>query len=174
MKKLIVPIDDRKVLENLHRGEFIYISGFLYTARDKAHQRLINLIREKKPMPVDLKGQFLYYTGPTPTPPGKISGAIGPTTSSRMDVFTPELLALGLAGTVGKGKRSEKVIAAIRKYKAVYLITVGGAAAYLSQKVKSLSKIAFSDLGPEGIFKIEVEDFPAIVAVDCRGKALFT
>jgi len=173
MKRLVVPIHNKKALEDLHRGEFIYISGFLYTARDKAHQRLVDLIRKKKPVPVDLKGQFLYYTGPTPSPPGKISGAIGPTTSSRMDAFTPELLALGLAGTIGKGKRSDKVIAAIKKYKAVYLVTIGGAAAYLSQKVKSLSKIAYPDLGPEGIFKIEVEDFPAIVAIDFHGNSIY-
>ncbi len=173
MKKLITPIKNKKILENLRAGEFISISGVLYTARDKAHQRLVAAIKGKKSLPVDLKNQFLYYTGPTPARPGKISGAIGPTTSSRMDVFTPEILSLGLAGMIGKGQRNQDVIKAIKKYKAVYLVTIGGAAAYLAKKIKSFLKSAYPDLGTEGIFKIEVEDFPVLVAVDTRGKSIY-
>ncbi|MEA3369049.1 MAG: FumA C-terminus/TtdB family hydratase beta subunit [Candidatus Ratteibacteria bacterium] len=172
-RKLIVPVENKKILADFHPGEFISVSGFVYTARDKAHQRLIDSLRKKRPIPVDLNNQFLYYTGPTPSPPGRISGAIGPTTSSRMDKFTPELLSLGLAGTIGKGKRDKAVIAAIKKFKAVYLITIGGAAAYLSKRVKSLSRVAYKDLGPEAIFRVEVEDFPVIVAIDSRGLSIY-
>ena len=174
MRKLIIPVENKEILADFHQGEFISVSGFLYTARDKAHQRLIGSLRKKRPIPVDLKNQFLYYTGPTPSPPGRISGAIGPTTSSRMDEFTPELLSLGLAGTIGKGKRDKAVIAAIKKFKAIYLITIGGAAAYLSMKVRALARVAYKDLGTEAIFRVEVEDFPVIVAIDCRGKAIFS
>ena len=173
MKRLNLPIKSKKVLAGFRAGDFLYLSGFLYTARDKAHQRLTDSLRKKRPIPVDLNNQFLYYTGPTPPPPGRISGAIGPTTSSRMDKFTPELLSLGLAGAIGKGKRNEAVIAAIKKFKAIYLITIGGAAAYLSKRIKSLSHVAYKDLGPEAIFRVEVEDFPVIVAVDSEGNSLY-
>ncbi len=174
MKKLIVPIKNKKVLADFRKGDMVSISGVLYTARDKAHQRFLTAIKEKKSLPIDLNNQFLYYTGPTPAPPGRISGAIGPTTSSRMDAFTPRLLALGLAGTIGKGKRGKEVIKAIKKSKAVYLVTIGGAAAYLSRKIKSLSKVAYKDLGPEAVFKVEVKDFPAIVAIDSKGNSIYS
>lgn len=165
-KKIILPIDD-STLAILRVGDRILLNGVIYTARDAAHKRII------KKLPFDIRGQVIYYTGPTPAPRGKIIGSCGPTTSARMDIYTPLLLKLGLKGMIGKGSRSNEVINAIKKYKAVYFVAVGGAGALLSKKIKSAEIIAYRDLGPEAIYKLEVENLPVVVGIDSSGKSIF-
>lgn len=162
VKKITLPLT-KDIIKTLKPGEQILLSGFLLTARDAAHKRLVDSLKAGKKLPVFIKGETIYYTGPTPKRPGNVIGSCGPTTSSRMDPFAPALLKHGLIGMIGKGERSKKVISAIKKYGAVYFITIGGAGAYLSQKVKSAKVIAYEDLGPEAIYRLEVEDFPVIV-----------
>ena len=168
MRNLKLPLKD-EVLKNLRAGE----SGIIYTARDQAHKRLNKLLMNKKRLPFDLKGATIYYCGPTKRRPCNIIGSCGPTTSSRMDSFTPPLLKAGLKGMIGKGARSKQVKDAVRKYRAVYFVAVGGAGAYLSMKVKRARPIAFKDLGPEAIYRLEVKDFPVIVAIDTKGRSVF-
>jgi len=170
--KIETPLTD-EVIEQLKAGELVLINGYVYTARDAAHKRLVELINNDAPLPFDLKGQIIYYVGPTPSPPGKAIGSAGPTTSSRMDIYTPLLLSLGLKGMIGKGQRSEEVIEAIKKYKAVYFLATGGAGALLSRHIVSAEEIAFPELGTESIKKLFLKDFPVIVAVDCRGGNIF-
>lgn len=162
MKKIFLPLNDKDI-KGLKIGEEVLLSGVVYTARDQAHKRLAELLKAKKKLPIELKDAVIYYCGPTNTGPGKIIGSCGPTTSSRMDAFTPLLLKYGLKGMIGKGNRSKEVIDAIMRHKAVYFITIGGAGAFLSKKVKKAKLAAFKDLGPEAIYKLEVRDFPAIV-----------
>ena len=155
-------------------GSALSFSGILYTARDRAHRRLVEAIKSGARLPLDLRGQMLYYCGPTRTPPGKAVGSCGPTTSSRMDVFTPFLLkATGLKGMVGKGGRSKEVIGAIRKYRAAYFITYAGCGALLSKCVLRARLVAYPDLGPEAIYEFTVKDFPLIVAVDSKGRSIY-
>lgn len=149
------------------------LSGIIYTARDQAHKRLIEAIKKGKKLPFNLNGAIIYYCGPTATPKRKIIGACGPTTSSRMDEFTPALLRKGLSGMIGKGARSKEVINAIKKYKAAYFLTYAGCGALLSKYVKSVRTIAYKDLGPEAILKLEVTDFPLIVGIDARGRSIY-
>lgn len=172
MKRLLVPFTE-SVLLSLKAGEEVLLSGVIYTARDQAHLRFYNLVQASKPLPVDLRGQVIYYAGPTPAPPGRPIGAAGPTTSGRMDRFTPALLGVGLKAMIGKGERSEEVVAAIKKHRAVYLVTVGGAGAYLSKRITKCEVVAFEDLGPESVKRLEIKDFPAIVAIDSRGRNIF-
>lgn len=160
--------------EKLKAGDKVLISGTLYTARDAAHKRFIELINQGKDLPFDIKGQIIYYTGPTPAKPGMIIGSCGPTTSSRMDSYTPQLLEMGLKGMIGKGSRGKEVIEAIKRYKAVYFLAVGGAGALISKTIKKAEIIAFPELGPEAVRRLEVEDFPAIVAIDCYGGDIFS
>lgn len=166
MIKLKAPLADKDI-KALKAGDRVLISGKIFTARDAAH-RLFG----KKP-PFDPKGGILYYASPTPAPKGKVIGSIGPTTASRMDRFTPDLLKAGIKLTIGKGSRSPEVKAAMKKYKAAYLVVPGGAAAALSRHVKRSTTIAYPDLGPEAVLELEVHAFPAIVAIDCRGGDLF-
>ncbi|OGX40702.1 MAG: fumarate hydratase [Omnitrophica WOR_2 bacterium RIFCSPLOWO2_01_FULL_41_12] len=154
-------------------GEKINFSGILYTARDQAHKRLAEAIKKNKKLPIDLRGQIIYYCGPTKTPQGKIIGSCGPTTSSRMDEFTPILLKAGLKGMIGKGSRSKEVIAAIKKYKGVYFLTYAGCGALLSRYVKKAKPVAYKDLGPEAIYRLEVQDFPLIVGIDSQGRSIY-
>ncbi len=149
------------------------ISGVIYTARDAAHHRLIQALDKGDRLPFDLKGQTLYYMGPSPARPGQVIGSAGPTTSRRMDIYTPRLIAAGIKAMIGKGNRSPEVREAIRKYKAVYLVTIGGAGALLSKSIKQAEVIAYEDLGAEAILRLNVEDFPAIVANDIYGQDLF-
>jgi len=160
-KKISAPLTDKDV-EALKAGDDVLISGKIYTARDAAH-------REFK----DLKGQVLFYASPTPARPGAVIGSIGPTTSSRMDAFTPPLLAAGLKAMIGKGERSPEVVAAMKKHKAVYLMVPGGVAALLSRYIKKARVIAYPELGPEAVLELEVVDFPVIVAIDSAGGDLF-
>jgi len=170
MRKIALPIDEQTIRQ-LKAGEEVLLSGKVYTARDQAHKRLVELLKKKKRLPVDLRGKAIYYCGPTKKRPGKVIGSCGPTTSSRMDAFTPTLLEAGLRMMIGKGNRSKEVIRSIKRHKAVYFLTIGGAGAYLSKRVKKTRTIAFKDLGPEAIYELEVKDFPAIVWVDSKGKS---
>ena len=172
IKEVTTPLSDADV-EALKAGDRVRISGVLYTARDAAHGRLLPLIEKGEKLPIDVKGAIIYYTGPTPAQPGDVVGAIGPTTASRMDKFTPALLKLGLKGTIGKGYRGQAVKDALREHRAVYFGTVGGAGALLSRHVRKLDIVAYEDLGTEAIRRLEVEAFPAIVLNDCHGGDLY-
>lgn len=167
-----VPIADRAA-RALKAGDEVKITGRLYTARDQAHRRLAGLITAGAPLPFEPRGEVIFYAGPTPAPPGRAIGVIGPTTSLRMDPYLEELLKRGLKGTIGKGHRSPEARAAIARYGAVYFVATGGAAAYLSRFVKGAELVAYPELGPEAIWRIEVEDFPATVAIDSKGRDLF-
>lgn len=158
---------------NLHAGDKIYLSGTVYTARDAAHKRMTELISEGKSLPFDPENSVIYYAGPTPTPEGMAIGSCGPTTSSRMDVYTPKLLELGIKGMIGKGERNDKVCEAIVKNNAVYLCAIGGAGALAAKHITSCEVIAFEDLGCESVKKLEFQDFPLICAIDCSGGNLF-
>jgi fumarate hydratase subunit beta len=172
IKEVTPPLSDADVL-SLKAGDRVRISGVLYTARDAAHARLFPLVEQGKPLPIEVRGQIIYYTGPSPARPGAVVGSIGPTTGGRMDKFTPALLELGLKGTIGKGARSQAVKDALRRHTAVYFGAIGGAGAVLSQFVKTLEVVAYEDLGTEAIRRLEVEGFPAIVVNDCHGGDLY-
>ncbi|MDP6686110.1 MAG: FumA C-terminus/TtdB family hydratase beta subunit [Candidatus Omnitrophota bacterium] len=164
MRRIWLPLT-KDIVKTLRRGEEVLLSGVLLTARDAAHKRLVEAVKAKKKLPVSLKGETIYYTGPTLARPGKVIGSCGPTTSSRMDPFTLALLKHGLIGMIGKGERSIDVARSIKKYKAVYFIAVGGAGAYLSKKVRSKNVVAYKDLGTEAILRLVVKDFPVVVSV---------
>ena len=178
MIKLTTPLTDETVSQ-LKIGDKIGLSGIIYTARDAAHQRLCDEIKKARAekrepkLPFDLKGQVIYYVGPSPAKPGQVIGSAGPTTSYRLDAYTPFLLEYGLKATIGKGMRSKEVIDALIKYKAVYFAATGGAAVLLAQCIKSAQVIAYEDLGPEAIRKLEVEDFPLTVVNDIYGNDLY-
>ncbi len=172
MIKVNTPLDDRAIL-GLQAGDEVLISGVVYTARDKAHERFIETLEKGDILPFNLEGQVLFYAGPAPAKSGAIIGSIGPTTSYRMDSFTPTLLACGVKGMIGKGSRSEEVRKAIRKNKSVYFVATGGTAALLSQHVVKAKVIAYEDLGPEAVYELELKDFPVIVAIDYRGKDFY-
>jgi len=171
--KLKPPLTDSDV-SNLQIGDKVLIDGAIYTARDAAHKRLFDLIDAKKDLPFPLKGQVIYYVGPTPPRPGRPIGAAGPTTSYRMDTYAPKLIELGIKATIGKGPRAPAVIEAMKKFKAVYLVAVGGTGALLGKQVMRSETIAFEDLGTEAIRRLTVRDFPAIVANDVAGRDIFT
>ena len=160
-------------IKRLRSGDMLYLSGTIYGARDAAHKRMISEIEAGKKLPLDLKDSTIFYVGPSPTPPGKNSGSIGPTTAARMDSVTEPLLRQGLKAMIGKGRRSEELKRLCIHYRAVYLIAIGGIAAYLSSKVSSIEAIAYADLGPEAIYKIQIRDFPLFVAYDVYGGDIF-
>jgi len=166
------PIEEN-ILKKLRAGDSISISGVVYTARDAAHKRIAEALKAGETLPFNLKGQTLYYMGPTPARPGRVIGSCGPTTSGRMDSFTPALLATGLSAMIGKGERSTEVKEAIKKQRAVYLVTYGGAGALLAKTVKRAEVVAYPELGAEAVMRLEIEDFPVIVANDMRGGDLF-
>lgn len=170
--KISTPLTD-EVIGTLKAGDNVKISGILYTARDAAHRRLVTLIQEGKELPMDLRGQIIYYVGPAPAKPGQAIGSAGPTTSYRMDSYAPILMEHGLKGMIGKGSRAESVKDAMVKHKAVYLAAIGGAGALLARCVKSAEIVAYEDLGPEAIRKLAVEDFPAVVVNDIYGNDLY-
>jgi len=171
--KLKPPLTDSDV-SSLQIGDKVLLDGVIYTARDAAHKRLLELVDAKKDLPFPLKGQIIYYVGPTPPRPGRAIGSAGPTTSYRMDTFTPRLIELGIKATIGKGPRAPAVIEAMKRFKAVYLVAVGGTGALLGRQVMKSEMIAFEDLGTEAIRRLTVRDFPAIVANDVTGRDLFT
>jgi fumarate hydratase subunit beta len=169
--KVTTPLTDDDVAE-LKIGDHVLISGTIYTARDAAHKRMVDTLDEGGKLPIEIGGQLVYYTGPTPARPGRSSGAFGPTTSMRMDPFTPRLLQEGMKACMGKGNRGPEVQEALKQYRGVYFMAVGGAGAMLSQYVKKIEVIAYEDLGTESLKRVEVEDFPAVVMDDCEGRDL--
>lgn len=172
VKKITTPLTE-EVIADLRSGDRVEISGILYTARDAAHKRLVQMIKDGEDLPFDIKGQIIYYVGPTPAKPGKVIGSAGPTTSGRMDPYAPYLIEKGLKGMIGKGARSEEVIKTMEKHKCVYFAAIGGVAALLAKKIKRAEVIAFEDLGTEAIRILEVEDFPVIVINDIYGGDLY-
>ncbi|TAM34993.1 TRZ/ATZ family protein [bacterium] len=172
MKRINTPLDLNKI-KSLKAGDELLLSGTIYTARDQAHKRLTEAIKKSARLPIELKDAVIYYCGPTQTPKGKVIGSCGPTTSSRMDAFTPLLLAKGLRTMIGKGSRSREVSSAIKKHKGIYFVTYAGCGALLAGCVKKAQTAAYGDLGPEAILKLEVKDFPLIVAVDPNGRSIY-
>ena len=170
--KITTPLDEKTVLQ-LKAGDSVKITGNIYTGRDAAHKRLFELIGEGKELPFPISGQIIYYVGPAPARPGYACGPAGPTTSYRMDPYTPALLENGLKGMIGKGLRSKDVVESMKKNKAVYFAAVGGAAALISRTIKKSEVIAYPDLGAEAIYRYYVEDFPAIVCIDAHGNNLY-
>jgi len=170
--KLKTPLTEKDI-RKLKIGDKVLLSGTVYTARDAAHLRMIETIKKGKKLHFSLKNQVIYYSGPTPSRPGRIIGSAGPTTAGRMDSFTPKLLAKGLKGMIGKGKRGSEVIKALKKHKAVYFAAPGGAGALLSHYIKSAKVIAYKELGTEAVRKLEIENFPLIVANDTFGGDIF-
>lgn len=170
--KLTPPLTD-DVITKLRAGDQVVITGVIFTARDMAHKYIVEGRQKGEKPPFDLRGQILYYTGPTPAPPGRAIGSAGPTTSYRMDKYTPALLELGLKGMIGKGPRGQAVKDAIVKFKAVYFAAIGGAGALISKTIKKADVIAYPELGTEAVMRLEVEDFPAIVVNDVHGQDLY-
>lgn len=174
---MMVAIDTPLTLQKvqiLRAGDQVQLSGVIYTARDAAHKRLIELLDAGKPLPVELRDQIIYFVGPCPAPPGRAIGSAGPTTSGRMDAYSPRLIAeCGLRGMIGKGERSPAVIAAMKQYGAIYFAATGGAGALIARCIKKAEVLAFPDLGPEAIHRLEVESLPVIVAIDSEGNNLY-
>ena len=173
MKKYITVPVDKETAASLRAGEYVYLSGTIYTARDAAHKRMDEALQTSGELPVDLRGQVIYYMGPSPARPGRPIGSAGPTTASRMDKYTPRLLDLGLGAMIGKGKRSLEVIEAVVRNGAVYFAVVGGAGALLSKCITSSEVVAYEDLGTEAIRRLTVENFPAVVVIDSQGNNLY-
>ncbi len=164
----------REDAAKLNAGDEVLLSGVIYTGRDAAHKRLCALLDEGKELPVDLKNQIIYFVGPCPAKPGHVIGSAGPTTSGRMDAYSPRLIAeCGLSGMIGKGNRNDNVVAAMQKYPSVYFAAAGGAAALIAKCIKKAEVVAFDDLGPEAIYRLEVENFKLVVAIDSKGNNLY-
>lgn len=170
--RLNAPITREESMK-LNAGDYVYLTGTIYTARDAAHKRMYEALENGESLPVDMAGQMVYYLGPTPARPGKVIGSAGPTTASRMDKYAPKLLDLGLIGMVGKGKRTQEVIDAVVRNGAVYFAAVGGAGALLSKCITKAEVVAYDDLGTEAIRKLEVKDLPVIVVIDSKGNNLY-
>ena len=160
-------------INNLHAGDYVYITGTIYTARDAAHKRLCELVAKGEELPLDIKDSVIYFVGPTPAKPGQAIGSAGPTTSYRMDAYSPILIGEGQTGMIGKGKRGPEVIAAMKEHGAVYFGAIGGAGALLAKCIKKAEVVAYEDLGAEAIRRLEVEDFPVIVIIDSEGNNLY-
>lgn len=172
MKKLTLPLPERELLA-LRAGDGVLLSGTIYTARDCAHRRLFELLDENKPLPIDLKKTYIYYAGPCPAPAGKACGSCGPTTSARMNAFAPRLLDLGLLGMIGKGEMSEETRLAVARNKKVYFAAIGGAGAEYGSAIRRAELVAFPELLSEAIYRFDVEDFPAVVAIDAQGNSVY-
>jgi len=172
IKRLQTPLTE-KVVRSLKAGDEVAISGVIYSARDMAHKRLCEAIEAGKGLDFELEGAVIYFLGPTPARPGRVIGAAGPTTSSRMDAFSPKLIAKGLKGMIGKGYRSDEVREALKKYGAIHFSAIGGAGALLSRYIVAAEVIAYEELGTEAVRKLEVVDFPAIVAYDASGNSVY-
>ncbi len=173
MDRYITAPYDEKTARQLHSGDYVYITGIIYTARDAAHKRMCEALEQGKELPFDIKDNVIYYMGPSPARKGRPIGSAGPTTAGRMDKYTPILLDLGLKGMIGKGKRTDEVKQAIVRNGAVYFAAIGGAGALLSKSILSAEVIAYDDLGAEAIRKLEVKDFPVIVVIDSEGNNLY-
>ncbi|WP_245628127.1 Fe-S-containing hydro-lyase [Shouchella shacheensis] len=168
VKKIILPLTEENI-QDLEAGDRVLLTGDVYAARDAAHKRLMELIEKKEELLIELQGEVIYYVGPTPAKPGQVVGSAGPTTSGRMDKYTPTLLSLGLKGMIGKGYRNEPVKKAIQEYNAVYFAAVGGSGALLSKTIQADEVVAYEDLGPEAIRRLTIKDFPVTVINDCQG-----
>jgi fumarate hydratase subunit beta len=166
--RIRLPLSD-ETIEQLRVGDYVYLTGALYTARDAAHRRMVEALSKSEPLPVDIRGQVIYYVGPTPAKPGAVIGSAGPTTSMRMDPYTPPLLEAGLKGIIGKGGRGPQVREALQKHGAVYFLAVGGAGALLSKQIRSVEIVAYEELGTEAMRLLEVEEFPVVVCNDVYG-----
>ena len=173
IKKINTPLTN-EVVKNLKSGDSVTITGYIYTGRDAAHKRLIALLEQGKELPIEIKNQIIYYVGPAPAKPGYKCGSAGPTTSYRMDPYTPQLLDLGLKGMIGKGLRSKEVIESMIKNNAIYFAAIGGAAAVIAKSIKDSKVVAYEDLGAEAIHRYYIEDFPAVVCIDAEGNNLYT
>lgn len=173
MEKYINAPISRDEITSLRAGDYVYISGTIFVARDAAHKRMDEALNKNQEIPIDVKGQLIYYMGPSPARDGRPIGSAGPTTASRMDKYAPRLLDMGLGGMIGKGKRSREVIDAIIRNKSIYFAAVGGAGALLSKRIKEAEIVAYDDLGAEAIRKLKVENFPVIVVIDCEGNNLY-
>jgi fumarate hydratase subunit beta len=171
-KRITTPLTEEKV-KDLKAGDSVLISGIIYTARDAAHKRLVELLDKGETLPIDVKDTIIYYVGPSPAKPGKVIGSAGPTTSYRMDSYAPRLLDIGLKGMIGKGLRSKEVVDSMKKNKAVYFAAIGGAAALMGKSIKKANLVAYEDLGSEAIRKLEVEDLPVVVVIDAEGNNLY-
>lgn len=163
----------KETAQTLHAGDYVYITGTIYTARDAAHKRMYEILQEAGELPIDIKEQMIYYMGPSPAREGRPIGSAGPTTASRMDKYAPQLLDLGLGAMIGKGKRTKEVLEAVVRNTSVYFAAVGGAGALLSKCIKEAEIVAYEDLGTEAIRKLRVENFPVIVVADCEGNNLY-
>lgn len=170
--KINTPLEEEIVL-SLKTGEEVWLNGIIYSARDAAHLRMKKMLEEGRSLPFDPEGQIIYYTAPTPAPPGKVIGSCGPTSSYRMDTLTLPLLKSGIKGTIGKGQRSSSMRKWLSEYRAIYFLTLAGGGAYLSVRVKEVKLIAFEDLGPEAIYQLKVVDFPLIVGIDAQGNDIY-
>ncbi|MBO4346756.1 MAG: Fe-S-containing hydro-lyase [Lachnospiraceae bacterium] len=171
-RHMTVPMS-REEKETLKNGDFVYLTGTIYTARDAAHKRMYESLQKGEDLPFDIKDQIIYYMGPSPAREGRVIGSAGPTTAGRMDKYTPTLLDLGLGGMIGKGKRTDEVLKAIERNKSVYFAAIGGAGALLAKAIVKSEVIAYDDLGTEAIRKLEVKDFPVIVVTDSSGVSLY-
>jgi len=171
-KRITTPFSD-EIVESLIAGDRVFITGEVYTARDAAHKRLVELLDKGEKLPFDPHGQVIYFVGPAPANPGKPIGSAGPTTSYRMNPYAPRMIEAGLKGMIGKGEMGSEVVEAMKKHKAVYMVAIGGAAALIARSIKKSEIIAYEDLGAEAIRKLYVEDFPAIVAQDYRGENMY-
>ena len=172
IKEIMLPLDEEEIC-SINSGDQVCLSGKIFTARDAAHRRLAELLEAGKPLPFDFTGQTVFYAGPTPAKPGRITGSVGPTTSGRMDLYSPLFISKGLKIMIGKGNRSWEVIEAIVKYRGLYFAAIGGAAALMSKCVKSSKLIAFEDLGTEAIYELLVEKLPLVAAIDSRGNNIY-
>ena len=173
MDKYIEVPFDKSVSDSLNVGDYVYLTGTVYVARDAAHKRMMESLDQGRELPFDIKDQTIYYMGPSPEREGKVIGSAGPTTASRMDKYAPRLMDMGMTGMIGKGKRTNEVAEAMHRNKVTYFAAVGGAGALLSKCITSSEIIAYEDLGTEAIRKLEVKDFPAIVVMDCHGNCLY-
>lgn len=171
-RKIHVPIS-KEDAKSLKAGDYVYLTGTIYSARDAAHKRMSEALEKGEKLPLDMEGNVIYYMGPSPAREGRPIGSAGPTTAGRMDPYTPTLLDLGMGGMIGKGKRTQEVVDAIVRNGAVYFAAVGGAGALLSQRIKSSEVIAYDDLGPEAIRKLEIENLPVVVVIDSEGNDLY-
>lgn len=173
MAKVVETPLKNEVVTSLKVGDRVQLNGVIYTGRDAAHKKLVEMLKKGQELPLDLEGQVIYYVGPCPAKPGMVIGSAGPTTSGRMDSYTPPLLEKGLKGMIGKGFRSQAVVESMKKNGGVYFAAVGGAGALLAEKIKKAEVVAFPELGPEAIYRMEVENFPVIVAIDHEGNDLY-
>ena len=171
-KQVVTPLTD-EVVRSLKCGDMVNVSGVIYTARDAAHKRLCELVAQNKPLPLDIENAIIYFVGPTPAKPGRVIGSCGPTTSGRMDAYSPAMMEQGLKAMIGKGPRSKEVVDAMVKNNVVYFAAIGGAAALIADSVKECEVVAFDDLGPEAIRRLRVENYPCIVAIDSAGNNLY-